>query len=176
MSKTKLRIHTWPDKILRKKIKAVTEFNESIVELLDEMLALMRVADGAGLAGNQVGLDLQLIVIEAEDRIFRLANPCIVKREGELVFLEGCLSFPDLELNIKRSRRIWVNAYDEKGEKVELEIEGVWAVVFQHEIDHLNGIGFIERASSWQKIKNYPRLKLIIKRTKDELRKQRKKS
>ncbi len=174
MSKTKLRIHTWPEKILRKKARKVVKFDESIKELLEEMLALMRVAGGAGLAGNQAGLDLQLIVIEAEDRIYKLVNPCIVKSEGSLVFLEGCLSFPDLEIKVKRNKHIWVSACDAKGKKIDLEIEGVLAVVFQHEIDHVNGVVFTDRVSIWQKIKNYPRLKLIEKGTRDALREQNK--
>jgi peptide deformylase len=170
--KTKLRIHTWPESILRKKCAQVTVFDQSIIELFDEMLTIMRVSDGAGLAGNQVGLDLQLVVIELENKIYKLANPSIIRAEGSIVFREGCLSFPGLEVDVKRKRKIWVKACDERGQKLDLEIEGVLAVVFQHEIDHVNGITFIDRISMLQKIKIYPCLKRISRNTKNDLRKQ----
>ncbi|MBD3263580.1 MAG: peptide deformylase [Candidatus Omnitrophica bacterium] len=176
MKKTKLRIHTWPEKILRCRCREVKEVNEEIRSLLDEMHSLMLIKGGVGLAANQAGIGLRLIVIETEDRLFKLVNPRIVKRTGKIYFKEGCLSFPGLELNIKRSHKAWVIALDEKGEKLELETEGILAVVFQHEIDHINGTGFIERASLREKIKAYPQLRKIIRRTKRELRKQRKKS
>lgn len=176
MNKTKLKIHTWPEKILRRKCREVKEVNDEIRSLLDEMHSLMLVKDGIGLAANQAGVDLRLIVIETEDRLFKLVNPRIVKGTGKIYFKEGCLSFPGLELDIKRSQKVWVDALDEKGERLELEVEGLVAVVFQHEIDHINGIGFIERASLKEKIKAYPQLRKIIRRTKNELRKQRQKS
>ena len=171
-----LRVHTWPEKILKVPCREVEEVDDTIRKLLDEMLVLMRIHDGVGLAGNQAGLSLRLVVIEANDRTFKLVNPRIVRREGEINFSEGCLSFPGLELLVKRSKKIWVKALSEKGEPLDLEIEGVMAVVFQHEIDHIDGIPFIERVSLWQKIKASSKLKEIARRTKDELSKQKQKS
>jgi len=166
MSTTKLRIHTWPEKILRRKTKEVKVVDDNIRAKLNEMLALMRVLGGAGLAANQAGLDLQLIVIEAEGQVFKLANPRIVKSKGSLLFTEGCLSFPGLELQVKRNKKIWLTALDEYGKPIDFAAEGLLGVVFQHEIDHINGITFIDRISVWQRIKAKPTLRQIVKNTK----------
>jgi len=166
MTTTKLRIHTWPDKILRKKTKKVEEVNDTIRTLLDEMLTLMRVSGGVGLAGNQAGVDLQLVVIEAEGCLLRLVNPRIVKSQGSSASTEGCLSFPGLELSLKRYNKVWVKALDERGKPFDYEAEGLLAIVFQHEIDHINGIAIIDRASLWQKLKSRPMLGRITKDTK----------
>jgi peptide deformylase len=139
------------------------------------MLTLMRIHKGVGLAGNQVGIDKHLVVIEAEDQIFKLANARIVKTQGKFVFREGCLSFPGLELDIQRAKKIWLEGLNEKGERIVLEVEDTLAVVFQHEIDHANGIAFIYRIPFWQRVKIYPQLRAIIKETKYALRKQKQK-
>ncbi len=171
MNKTKLRIHTWPEKILNKKCRPVEVIDQEVVESLDEMLSLMRSNDGLGLAANQAGLDLSLIVISAQDKIFKLVNPRITKQEGSICFSEGCLSFPGLEIEVKRYNRVWVSALDEKGEPLEIEAEGLLAVVFQHEIDHIEGRVFIDRISLLGKLKIASELKAIARRTKDGLRK-----
>lgn len=171
MKKTKLRIHTWPEGILRKKCKKVKVVDDNIRQLLDEMHTLMVINDGAGLAANQAGLDISLIVIEAGKNVFKLVNPQITKKEGKLKFTEGCLSFPGMTLDINRSKKIWVNTLNEKGEALELELEGFLAVVFQHEIDHINGVLFIDRASIWQKMKSQAQLKKIREATKNEMSK-----
>ncbi len=172
MSKTKLRIYAWPEGILRKRCQKVGKVDEKVRCLLDQMLSLMRVSGGAGLAGNQAGLDLSLIVIEVENHIFKLVNPEIVKREGSVSFPEGCLSFPGLELEVKRNSKVWVSALNEQGKAVEIEAEGFLAVIFQHEIDHIEGTVFTDRVSFWKRAKVYPKLREIIRRTKDEVRKQ----
>ncbi|MDP8289972.1 MAG: peptide deformylase [Candidatus Susulua stagnicola] len=171
MNKTKLKIHTWPEDILRNRCKKIDKVDEKIKYLLDEMLCLMRISGGAGLAGNQAGLDLSLIVIEIENRVFKLINPEIIKREGSVSFAEGCLSFPGLELEPKRNKKVWVSALDQEGKPVKIEAEGFLAVAFQHEIDHIKGITFINRVSFWSRVKAYPKLRKIIQKTKDELRK-----
>jgi len=172
MSKTKLRIYVWPEGILRKKCQKVGDVDEKVRCLLDRMLSLMRGSGGAGLAGNQAGLDLSLIVIEVENHIFKLVNPEIVKREGSVSFPEGCLSFPGLELEVKRNSKVWVSALNQEGESVEIEAEGFLAVIFQHEIDHVEGIVFTDRVSFWKRAKIYSKLRKIIRKTKDEVRKQ----
>jgi len=168
MSKTKLRIHTWPEGVLRKKCRKVDKVDEKVRCLLDEMLSLMRVCGGGGLAGNQAGLDLNLIVIEVENQIFKLVNPEIIKREDSVIFHEGCLSFPGLELEVKRDKKVWVSALNEEGEPVEIEAQGFLAIVCQHEIDHIKGITFIDRVSFWQKVKAYKKLRKIIRGTKSK--------
>ena len=175
MSKTKLRIHTWPEKILRKKCKKAKVVDDSIRSQLSEMLALMRVMDGFGLAGNQVGLDVSLVVAEVKDNVFKLVNPQIVKREGSASFPEGCLSFPGLELEIKRANKTWISALDENGRKLEIEAEGLISVIFQHEIDHTEGKVFIDRVSFLKRLQIAPKLAAIARRTKDVLPKQEKK-
>ncbi len=172
MNTTKLRIHTWPEDILRKKCKEVVAVDSKIKAYLDQMLVLMRLSNGAGLAGNQAGLDLSLIVIEVENHTFKLINPRIVKKEGLIKFREGCLSFPGLELDIKRADRIWVSAQDEQGKPVKIEAKGFLSVIFQHEIDHIGGIAFIDRISFWQKLKAYTILRKIMRRTKYGVSKQ----
>lgn len=175
MKETKLRIHTWPEKILLKKCKKVSAVDDKIHKLFDEMRLLMIEGKGIGLAANQVGLDLSMAIIEFEDRIFKIVNPVILKKQGKIKFLEGCLSLPGLEIEITRAKKIWVSYINEKGEPVELELSGVPAVVFQHEIDHLNGILICNRLPFWKRIKISPQLKGIKEKTKNELSKQAKK-
>lgn len=163
MNATKLRIHTWPDKILKKKCSAVKKVNADTRRILDEMYDLMLQQNGVGLAANQAGLDLQLIVIQVKDRLFRLINPRIIKKQGKVVFSEGCLSFPNLELKIERFEHVWISALNEDGEKVDLEAEGILAVIFQHEIDHINGISFIERVPFLQRVLVRSKLKKIVR-------------
>ncbi len=162
MNKTKLRIHIWPEKILRKKCRKVERVDSDIKRLLDEMLLLMRFSGGVGLAANQAGLDLSLLVIEVENHTFKIVNPRIIKKEGSISFIEGCLSFPGLELEIKRANKVWILAQDEEGKSVEIKAEGFLAVIFQHEIDHIEGIVFIDRISFWQRIKAEFKLRKII--------------
>jgi peptide deformylase len=139
------------------------------------MLSLMRISGGVGLAATQAGLDLSLLVVEIEGRIFKLVNPVITKSEGSITFLEGCLSFPGLELEVRRANKVWIKTLDEEGRSLEITAEGFLAVVFQHEIDHVEGVVFIDRISFWQRLKAHNRLRKIIRKTKDEVRKQREK-
>lgn len=172
---TKLRIYTWPERILSKKCRKVETVDDSIRKIFDEMRLLMIEGKGVGIAANQVGLDLCMAIIEFEDQIFKIVNPRITKKEGKIKFLEGCLSFPGLEVEIIRAKKVWVSYIDEKGEPVDLELEGIPAIVFQHEIDHLNGILINNKISFWKKVKVSPQLRKIKKHTKNELSKQSKK-
>lgn len=161
MKKIGLKVHLWPEEILKKKCKEVKVVDSHIRKILDEMYSVMAESKGVGIAANQVGLDISLIVIELKDMIFKLANPSIIKREGNINLTEGCLSLPGLEFSIKRANKVWVKALNEKGEPVVLETEGILAVVFQHEIDHINGILLIDRVSFLEKLKNQLKLKKI---------------
>jgi len=169
MNKTKLRIYTWPEDILRKKCKKVQNVDANIRETLSSMLAFMRISQGIGLAANQVGIGLQLIVVEFDNKTYQLINPKITKKEGIIFFTEGCLSFPGLELTLMRSKKVSILALDEAGNPIKLKLEGPLAVVLQHEIDHINGITFYDRAPIWQKIKTFSKLRKIIKETKNGL-------
>jgi len=169
MEKIKLQIYTWPEKILRKKTRKISIVDEHIRILLSDMVSLMRISKGVGLAANQVGLDLSLVVAEIDGEVLKLVNPRIEKCEGSISFLEGCLSFPGIELEIKRKNKILVSGLDQDGQIVNREFQGFGAVVLQHEIDHIQGIVFIDRASFWQKLKTRPKLKKISQKTKNEL-------
>ena len=161
MKKTKLRIHFWGEKILRKKCREVKEVNDDIRELLNEMYSLMTASDGIGLAGNQAGIDLRLVVIQIKDDIFKLVNPVIIKKEGSVRINEGCLSFPGITLDIKRAGKVWVSSLNENGDSVDIEAEGILAVALQHEIDHINGIVFIDRVSFLERLRIRGKLREI---------------
>ncbi|MFH1768976.1 MAG: peptide deformylase [Candidatus Omnitrophota bacterium] len=170
MSKTKLRIHHWGDKILRVKARPVKEVNDETREILGEMYLLMKLSDGLGLAANQAGIDLQLVVIETKEGVFKLVNPRIIRKRGSVVYEEGCLSFPGISLEVKRAKKIWVESLDEKGDPFSLEAEGVLAVALQHEIDHINGVVFIDRVSFFKRVFLSKKLKDIAKKTKTAMR------
>ncbi len=158
---TKLRIRIWPDKILKKRCRRIDKVTEETRRLFDQMHELMKETDGVGLAGNQAGVRDSLIVVEAGDKLFKLVNARITRKEGKLDFDEGCLSFPGMNLTIRRASKIWIQALDEYGNPFDIEAEGTLAVIFQHEIDHVNGVVFIERVPFWQRWKLRPQLKKI---------------
>ena len=159
----KLRIHFWGEKILRRKCRRVKDVDDNIRMILGEMYSLMRVSDGIGLAANQAGVDLRLIVIQIKSNIFKLVNPKIIKREGSIKIEEGCLSFPGITLGIKRAGKVWVSSLDENGSPIDIEADGILAVALQHEIDHINGVVFIDRVSFLERLKLKNKLKEIRK-------------
>jgi peptide deformylase len=149
---TILDICTYPEKILRRPAKSITKIDEEIVQLAEHMAETMYNAPGIGLAATQVGVQKRLLVADISPRtpesdLIVLANPEIVAAEGELTIEEGCLSVPDYQAEVKRYEKITVRGLDLRGEEVEIEAEGLLAIVLQHEIDHLNGILFIDRIS-----------------------------
>ena len=153
MSETKLKIRVWPDSLLRKKCKIVDVIDDDTRALLEQMRVLMRAQNGIGLAANQAGLDASMIVCEHKNRCLKLINPKIVKAQGMQCFKEGCLSFPGIEIDVRRFEKIWVKAQDENGNLVNIEADNILAVVLQHEIDHINGIPFIFRVPFWKRFK-----------------------
>ncbi len=147
------RILTYPDEFLRKPTRPVENIDDSIQEIIDRMAATMYAAPGTGLAAIQVGVGKSIIVYDIspaeEERSLRvLINPRILEQEGRITFEdEGCLSVPDYRANVKRYESVVVEAMDRNGKPVRIETEGFHAVVLQHEIDHLNGVLFIDRLS-----------------------------
>lgn len=135
-----------PDGVLRKHANEVAKIGKKQQELIDDMLRILKLANGIGLAAPQVG-NLQRIIIMAphDMRPLALINPVIKKAEGEQIGQEGCLSVPGLYGDVKRSAHIVVEAYDRRGRQIELELEGLPSRVVQHEIDHLDGILFIDK-------------------------------
>jgi peptide deformylase len=135
-----------PDPVLRQVATDVPKITKKTILLIDDMLRIMRRANGVGLAAPQIGILQRVIVIAPEGmRPTALINPRIVKAEGEQVGQEGCLSIPGLYGDVKRYQYVEVEAYDRKGREMVYELEDMPARVVQHEIDHLDGILFIDK-------------------------------
>lgn len=137
----------YPNEVLRQKASPVGKLGKKQLLLIDDMIRVMRKANGVGLAAPQVGV-LQRILVMAPDgmRPTAMINPVIVKAEGEQVGQEGCLSIPGLYGDVKRAAYVEIEALDRKGREVVFELEGMPARVAQHEIDHLEGVLFIDKA------------------------------
>jgi peptide deformylase len=135
-----------PDPVLRQNALAVAKLSKKTQQLIDSMLRIMHQANGVGLAAPQVGI-LQRIIVAAPVGMKPTAfiNPTIVKAEGEVVGLEGCLSLPGLYGDVKRAEYVEVEAMDRRGREYTFELEGMPARVVQHEIDHLTGVLFIDK-------------------------------
>ncbi|MCK4580911.1 MAG: peptide deformylase [Dehalococcoidia bacterium] len=148
-----LEIRTLPDPVLRRKARKVSNIDGSIQKLIDDMIDTMRAARGVGLAAPQVGVSLRIAVIEmpGED-VITLINPEIVKRQGERVLEEACLSLPGYWGEIKRSVTVKVKALDRQGREIRLKGEGLLAEALEHETDHLNGTLYIEHADGPEKL------------------------
>ena len=147
-----LELVKYPDPGLQEPCTPVEEFGEELRQLADDMVETMRAESGIGLAAPQVGARVQLTVIDLSggadpDQLIRLVNPTVEIEEGEVREEEGCLSFPDVILTVPRPSRVVVKGKDLAGEPVELEAEGLLARCLHHEIDHLNGVLFIDRVS-----------------------------
>lgn len=139
-----------PDAVLRERAQEVTKFNANLHKLLDDMADTMYDADGVGLAAPQVGISKRVIVVDADEEhgLIELVNPEIVSREGEQFGPEGCLSIPGLQGDVRRALRVVVRGQDRNGNPVEYTGTDLLARAFQHEIDHLNGVLFIDLAES----------------------------
>ena len=154
-----LEIRKFPDPVLRKKTERVAKIDGALQRLIDDMVETMHAAPGVGLAANQVGVSLRLAVIDLSMREERekrhpllvIINPELLSLEGSVVEEEGCLSIPDYAEKVKRAARVKVRAQDRTGKVFELEAEGLLAKALQHEIDHLNGMLFIDRLSTLKK-------------------------
>lgn len=135
-----------PAEVLRQKAQEITKVSKKHSMLIDDMIRIMKQANGVGLAAPQVGI-LQRILVMAPhgNKVTALINPVIVKAEGEMVGEEGCLSIPGLYGDVVRAAYVKVEAYDRKGRAFEYEFEGMAARVAQHEIDHLDGVLFIDK-------------------------------
>ena len=147
---TMLDIKIYPDAILTQQAAPVADIDDALRQLLDAMAETMYASGGIGLAAPQVGRSVQAIVVDASPRVdgeklVKLVNPLITFAEGSSVNEEGCLSIPGFSENVPRAANIVVEAYDEHGKPVTIETDTFLAIVLQHEIDHLNGILFIDR-------------------------------
>ncbi|SHF20198.1 peptide deformylase [Caldanaerobius fijiensis DSM 17918] len=138
-------IRIYDDEILRKKAKKVDQFDDRLKQLLDDMAETMYQANGVGLAAPQVGILKRAVVIDIGEGIVELINPVIVEQEGEQVDVEGCLSIPNVLGEVKRPKKVKVEAQDRAGNRIELTGEDLMARAICHELDHLEGVLFIDK-------------------------------
>jgi peptide deformylase len=151
-----LPIRTVPDPVLRTKCRPVERFDDELARLARDMVETMRAAPGVGLAANQIGSEVRLAVVDVSagedpDELLVLVNPEITAAEGRELDLEGCLSIPGLTDKVERAQSIEVTAQDLAGERVELAASGYLARAIQHEVDHLDGVLFVDRLAGLRK-------------------------
>lgn len=170
-----LPIRKYPDPILRKKAKEVTKVRKRTLNLISNMIETMYAENGVGLAANQIGVLQRIIIVDditqneqdEKNKAYKpivLINPEILFQEGESIVEEGCLSFPEIRGKIKRAQRIKVKSWNVKEEIIEIEAIGMFARIIQHEIDHLNGIVFIDHMSKETKEAIKDQLEMLKKR------------
>ncbi len=141
-----LEVKTFGDPVLKTRASRVKEFDEALIRLTEEMLVTMRERDGVGLAANQVGRLRRVLVAGIEEDEYVLVNPVIEARSEETeVLAEGCLSIPGIQVDVERPVAVTVSGRDASGDEVRFEAEGLLARVFQHEIDHLDGVLILDR-------------------------------
>ncbi|MDD5595005.1 MAG: peptide deformylase [Candidatus Omnitrophica bacterium] len=161
MKKIELKIRVCGDPVLSGKAKPVLKITDTHRQLLSEMSRLMYEVSGVGLAAVQVGVAEAFFVADIGSGLYKLINPKIIKQEGIQVMEEGCLSVPGVSVEVKRAKKITLQALDESGKSVLIEAEDLLARVFQHEIDHLNGtlildyVAVAEREKLKKKMENF---------------------
>jgi peptide deformylase len=139
------------DKVLKEKAEPVLQVDKKIRRLLDDMAQTMYNADGVGLAAPQVGVSLRVIVIDVDEELIELINPVIIKSEGCELGNEGCLSIPGVFGEVERFSEVTVTGLNRYGKTITITGTGLLSRALQHEIDHLNGILFIEKAQTIHK-------------------------
>lgn len=161
------KIVTLPEPVLRRKARPVTKFDKDLQTLIDDMIETMRDAPGVGLAASQVGVPERVIVVEyaepeeveegeeppeVEPKLYVMVNPEIVKASVETeIGIEGCLSIPGLVGEVERQYEVRIKGLNRRGQPMKLKVDGWLARIFQHEIDHINGVLFTDHATKvWQ--------------------------
>jgi len=167
------KIFTYPDPVLRQKVETVTNFDDPLKQLATDLAETMYAAPGAGLAANQIGVCLRVVVFDVSDnkeekKHLVLVNPEIIEKEGCQVDEEGCLSVIDLTANVERYSKLVVRAQDLDGKTWEFPAEDFFARVIQHELDHLNGILFIDHLSVLKRSLYKRRLKKLLREQEKE--------
>lgn len=163
-----LPILKYPDPMLKQVAEPVEEINDNIRQLAQDMVQTMYDAPGSGLAAPQVGRSCRMIVVDtrtSEERgeCLVVINPEIVSAQGEMVYEEACLSVIDYSAKVNRAAEVVVRGLDLDGQLAEYRASGRLAVVFQHEIDHLNGVLFLDRISSLRRDLYRRKLKKMLK-------------
>jgi len=161
-----LKIVTYPDPFLRQTAAPVVTFDDQFHELLEQMQETMYTDDGVGLAAPQIGVSRRIVVLDDGNGPINIINP-VIKASGdkEEVVEEGCLSLPGIRVPVKRPIEVIVEAVNEAGEPVHYDADGLLARIFQHEIDHLNGILIIDHLSTIQRSLIKSKLKQLEKNT-----------
>ena len=144
----KLKILTAGDPVLRQTAAEVTQIDKKLIKLLKDMAETMYAADGVGLAAPQIGVSKRIVVIDVGDGIIEMINPVIVNKEGSVVGGEGCLSVPEYEGEVERAEKVECEFTDRSGKRYLIETDGLLAIAIQHELDHLDGVLFIDKAQS----------------------------
>ena len=151
------KVITAENPILRRKAKKIHRFDPSIQKLAQDMFETMHASRGVGLAAPQIAQSIRIFVAEFEDHKVAMVNPEIVKMEGEVLGTEGCLSIPGyIGENIRRAEKIVVKGQDVRGKPMKVNAEGWFARVLQHEIDHLDGILFLDRLDRPEDLREVP--------------------
>ncbi|OQX85896.1 MAG: peptide deformylase [Candidatus Omnitrophica bacterium 4484_70.2] len=148
-----LEIKKYPDKVLRKKCEEIEGISSYEKDLFSKMLFTMRRFQGIGLAAPQVGILKRLIVVDIGEGEIKLANPKILEVKGEDKLVEGCLSIPGAQVEVKRAYEVVVEGLNEKDKLIQIKAKGLLARVLQHEIDHLDGKLIIDYLPFWRKWK-----------------------
>ncbi|EPY2308842.1 MULTISPECIES: peptide deformylase [Clostridium] len=138
-------IRKYGDELLRKKSRKIEKIDDRILTLLEDMAETMYSAEGVGLAAPQVGILKRVVVIDVGEGLIKLINPEIIETEGSQKDVEGCLSVPGEQGEVERPYKVKVKALNEKGEEIVLEGEELLARAFCHEIDHLDGVLFVDK-------------------------------
>jgi peptide deformylase len=144
-------IRTYGDPVLRRPVEEITEIDGSLKRLAEEMIETMYAAPGVGLAAPQIGVQKRLFVYDAGEGPFTVVNPRITEFSGEWTYEEGCLSVPGLSWPIVRPKSIYLEGFDIDGKELAVEAEEHLARVYQHEVDHLDGILLVERLDPQQR-------------------------
>lgn len=139
------------DEVLREKAKPIKEITPQIIKLLDNMADTMYAANGVGLAAPQIGVSKRVIVVDVGEGLIELINPELVETKGSYIDTEGCLSVPGMIGEVTRAEKVVVKGLNRKGEQVAYQARGLMARAFQHELDHLDGIVFVDKASNLRK-------------------------
>jgi peptide deformylase len=145
-------IRTFGDPVLKTKASPVTDINGKVAQLIDDMFDTMYDSDtGIALAAPQIGVQKQIVVWDIDDEPMALINPVVVESDGEFVYSEGCLSIPELYVDILRPNKVLVRGITLEGDEVEIEADELMGRMFQHEIDHLNGVLMFDRMTPDQR-------------------------
>lgn len=148
-----LKIKTYPDKILTRKTKRVVKIDEEIKKLINDMVETLYAKRGAGLAANQVGEPKRITVIDIGEGLVTLINPKISKKKGKTIMAEGCLSFPGIEIEVKRPEKIEVEYLDKNGQLKKIKTQDLLARVICHEVDHLDGKTMLDKLPLLKRLK-----------------------